>query len=55
MKRANNVTKQHCRTNTINNISIYKNPIELNGWYQNIIGLNIEIIGIYSDIKTHSL
>ena len=28
MKRANNLNKQHCRTNTINNISIYKNPIE---------------------------
>ena len=29
IKRANNLNKQHCRTNTINNISIYKNPIEL--------------------------
>ena len=28
IKRANNLNKQHCRTNTINNISIYKNPIE---------------------------
>ena len=29
MKRANNLNKQHCRTNTINDIYIYKNPIEL--------------------------
>ena len=29
MKRANNLNKQHCRTNTIDDISIYKNPIEL--------------------------
>ena len=29
IKRANNLNKQHCRKNTIDNISIYKNPIEL--------------------------
>ena len=30
IKRANKLNKQHCRKNTIDNISIYKNPISRN-------------------------